>query len=127
VQVAMLALSYSLSYWIGFVIAWVLLARRLGSLDSGRTVWMLARVLVAGVLAGVAMMGMYVWVVTNQLGEPNVGWQARVILLLAVVATSVVGTAVFLVAAWALRVREVSDVLSLMRRASARLRIGGST
>ena len=77
VQVAMLALSYSLSYWIGFVIAWVLLARRLGSLDSGRTAWMLARVLVAGVLAGVAMLGIYLWILTNQVNEPDVGWQAR--------------------------------------------------
>ncbi len=57
VQVAMLALAYSLSYWIGFVIAWVVLARRLGSLDSGRTVWMLTRTVVAGVVAGLCHAG----------------------------------------------------------------------
>jgi putative peptidoglycan lipid II flippase len=125
VQVAMLALAYSLSYWIGFVIAWVVLARRLGSLDSGRTVWMLARSILAGVVSGAVMLGIYVWVLTNQLSSPTLEWHARLILLLTVIASSVAGTVVFVVAAWAMRVREVSDVLSLLGRAAKRIRPGG--
>jgi len=73
------------------------------------------------------MLGVYVWVLSSQLSAPTIGWQARAVLLLTVVASSAVGTSVFLAAAWAMRVREVSDVLSLMRRASGRLRRGGSS
>jgi putative peptidoglycan lipid II flippase len=126
-QIAALALAYSISYWVGFAVAWLLLARRLGSMQSGRTAWMLARTVLAGILAGVSMLAVYVWVLTNQVSAPTISWQARVVLLLTVLASSVVGTAVFLVAAWAMRVDEIADVLSMVRRAVARVtgRSGG--
>ena len=47
--VAALAISYVLSYWITLGLAWVLLSRRLGGLQTGRTVRSLVRMLVAGV------------------------------------------------------------------------------
>ncbi len=129
-QVAMLALAYSLSYWAGFVIAWSLLARRLGSLQSGSTAWMLARTLLAGIVSGLSMLGLFAWVLTNLVGDATSaagdGLRPRLILLLMVVVSAVVGTVVFMVAAWALRVPEVTDVLSLLRRVGRRLRRGGS-
>lgn len=121
VQVAMLALAYSLSYWFGLVVAWILLVRRLGTLESGRTAWAILRLVVAGVLAGLAMAALAYWVLSSQASGTTLTWSVRLALLGAVLITSVVGVTVFLVAAWAMRVGEVSDVLSLVRRIPARL------
>ena len=46
--------------------------------------------------------------------------EVRLNLLLTVAVVSAAGLAVFVLAAWAFRVREVSDVLSLMKRMSRR-------
>ncbi len=120
-QVAALALAYSLAYWIGLVIAWILLARRLGSLESGRTVWALLRTLTAGGLAAAAM------VVATAAGLARIeqigvlDWEARLLLLVTVIVVSVIGLVVFAAAAWAFRIREVSDVLALLRRMGRRI------
>ena len=124
-QIAALALAYSIAYWIGLVIAWVLLARRLGTLDSGRTVWMLVRALVAGGLAVAAMGAIYALVLTNQPSASDITWHVRLVLLGTVALSSVIGLIVFGVAAWAFRIREVSDVVSLARGATRRLARGG--
>lgn len=120
-QVAALALAYSLAYWVGLVIAWILLARRLGSLESGRTVWALVRTLLAGGLAAAAM------AVATAAGLARIeqigvlDWEARLLLLVTVIVVSVIGLAVFAVAAWAFRIREVSDVISLLSRMGRRI------
>ena len=61
----------------------------------------------------------------NQPSIEIVTWQVRGSLLLGVVLTSAIGLAVFLGAAWALRIGEVSDVLSLVRRMGGRVRNRG--
>lgn len=120
-QVAALALAYSLAYWVGLVIAWILLARRLGSLESGRTVWALVRTLLAGGLAAAAM------AVATAAGLARIeqigvlDWEARLLLLVTVIVVSVIGLVVFAVAAWAFRIREVSDVISLLSRMGRRI------
>ncbi|MEI6620966.1 MAG: murein biosynthesis integral membrane protein MurJ [Actinomycetes bacterium] len=50
-KVCALALGYGLGYWVTLVVTWILLRRRLGSLQSGTTITTLLRILVA---AGVA-------------------------------------------------------------------------
>lgn len=125
-QIIMLALAYSLSYWFALVITWFVLARRLGSMQSGRTVWTLARTLIAGVLAGGIMFAMTVWVLRTRLEGEQLTWHLRGVLLLSVLATSVVGVAVYAAAAWAMRVGEVSDVLSLAKRVTGRARRGST-
>ena len=50
-QVAAIALAYSLSYWAGFLLAWWLLARRLGSMESARTAWVIVRTFLAAAIA----------------------------------------------------------------------------
>lgn len=120
-QVAALALAYSLAYWVGLVIAWILLARRVGSLESGRTVWALLRTLLAGGLSAAAM------AVATAAGLARIeqigalDWEARLLLLLTVIVVSVIGLVVFVAAAWAFRIREVSDVMSLLRRMGRRV------
>jgi putative peptidoglycan lipid II flippase len=117
-QVAALALAYSLSYWVGLVLAWWVLARRLGSLESGRTAWVLVRVLIASLVAIGAMLLVVAAVIgldTSTLGSNTLR------LVLSLVLSTVVGLAVFLAAAWILRVSEVRDVLSLGRRMGGRV------
>jgi putative peptidoglycan lipid II flippase len=121
-QVAAIALAYSLSYWAGFLLAWWLLARRLGSMESGRTAWVIARVFVAAAIAVGVMVAVLALFVSTQPTPETVTWQVRGSLLVGVVLTSAVGLAVFLGAAWAMRIREVADVLSLVRRMAGRVR-----
>lgn len=120
-QVAALALAYSLAYWVGLVIAWILLARRLGSLESGRTVWALLRTLLAGGLAAAAM-AMATWAGLARIEQIGVlDWEARLLLLLTVIVVSAIGLVVFAAAAWAFRIREVSDVMTLLGRMGRRI------
>lgn len=120
-QVAALALAYSLAYWAGLAIAWMTLARRLGTLESGRTVWALVRVLLAGAVSIAVMLVVTAAAFSAQAGPSSqVTLEVRLNLLLTVAVVSAVGLAVFVLAAWAFRVREVSDVLSLMKRMSRR-------
>ena len=119
-QVAAIALAYSLSYWVGLAAAWWILARRLGSLESGRTAWVLVRLVIAALLAIAAMLvvvGTVITLDTSTMGGNTLR------LLLSLMLSSSVGAAVFAVAAWAMRVPELRDVLSLLRRMGGR--IGG--
>lgn len=121
-QIAALALAYSLAYWVGLVIAWIVLARRLGSLESGRTAWALARTMIAGAIATGAMaaataLGLGRLVSTSE----GLDWGVRLQLLGTVVGVSLIGLLVFLGAAWVLRIHEVRDVLSLARRLTHRV------
>ncbi|MBK9739047.1 MAG: murein biosynthesis integral membrane protein MurJ [Actinobacteria bacterium] len=118
-QVAAIALAYSIAYWIGFAITWWILARRLGSMESKRTVWVLARLIGVGIVA-VGVMLVTLLVLLNVENRPSVGDLGKGALLLNVIVTSVIGLAVYVAAAWALRVREVSDVLSLVGRMARR-------
>lgn len=117
-QVAGIAGGYAISYWVGFVVAWWILARRVGSLDTRRTTWSLTRMLAAGVLAVGAMYAVLHTFLTPFAAN---GFQGRLPLLANVVVTSVIGLAVYLGAAWAMRVTEVTHVLSTTRRLSGRV------
>jgi len=106
-QVAAIALAYSLSYWVGFVITWIVLARRLGSMRSGPTVWGLARIVIAGVIS-LSVMGLALLFLVNVLGGYHPAHKGE--LLIIVIVTSVVGLLTYVVAALALRVPEVAQV-----------------
>jgi putative peptidoglycan lipid II flippase len=122
-QVAALALAYSLSYWVGLIAAWWILARRLGSLESGRTAWVLVRLIIAALLSIVAMLVVVGTVITL---DPATMGSNTLRLIASLVLSSIVGVAVFALAAWAMRVPELRDVLSLVRRTGARLGRRGS-
>lgn len=112
-QVGMLALAYSISYWVGLAIAWVVLTRRLGGLESSRTLWAIARMVMAAAVATLLMFIVYSALasnVTNGVTGPKSG------VLVNVIVVGAVGLAVYLGAAWAMRVSEVSDALRLVRR-----------
>lgn len=120
-QVAALALAYSAAYWVGLVVAWILLARRLGSLESGRTIWSLVRTVIAGAVAVGAMTAVAMLGLRSVLDAEALTWGLRLQILGTVAVVAAVGLLVFALAAWALRIREISDVLSLVRRLTSRL------
>lgn len=51
-KITSLALAYSAAYWVTLFITWWMLSRKLGGLHSRRTTGVIARMLVAGVVAG---------------------------------------------------------------------------
>ena len=111
-QVAALALGYSLAYWLVFAVTWWLLARRLGTLDSRRTIVALLRMLLA---AGAAFGAMYLG--TRGLALLDLSsagpWISS---LVGIVVLSAIGGATFIAAAALLRVTEVSEALTMVRR-----------
>jgi len=118
-QVAAIALAYSLAYWVGFAITWLVLARRLGSMRSRETGWALVRIVIAGVVSlgcmGACLLGL--------LGllhgyHPDRKGELLVIVLI----TSIVGLLVYLVSASILRVPEVIEFRRLGPRALQRVR-----
>ncbi|MDI1289830.1 MAG: murein biosynthesis integral membrane protein MurJ [bacterium] len=114
-QVAAIALAYSIAYWLAFAITWWILARRLGTMDSARTAWTLGRMVIAGALAVGAMLACLALLVHVETSGVDSALD-RLTLLMNVAVTSVVGMGIFLGAAWALRIGEVADVLSLAGR-----------
>jgi putative peptidoglycan lipid II flippase len=111
-QVAAIALAYSLSYWVGLVITWIVLARRLGSMRSGPTVWGLARIVIAGLIS-LSVMGLALLFLVNVLGGYHPAHKGE--LLIIVIVTSVVGLLTYVLAALALRVPEVTQVKNQAR------------
>jgi putative peptidoglycan lipid II flippase len=117
-QVAAIALAYSLAYWFALVITWWVLARRLGSMDSGATAWSLVRMLIAGGIAVLVMLAILAALLAVEPG--NVAATSKPSLLLHVVVTSIVGVAVYALAAWALRVKEVPQMVGYVWRIARR-------
>lgn len=115
-QVNMLAAAYSLASLITFLVAWPVLRRKYGTLDSRRTLSVLGRVLVAGVVATGAVGVMRL----AGVGAFQMG-QGKVVALLQLTLTSAVVLVVFAAAAWLLRVPEMRELLTWVARA-ARLR-----
>ncbi|MEZ5117441.1 MAG: murein biosynthesis integral membrane protein MurJ [Candidatus Nanopelagicales bacterium] len=114
-QIGALALGYSLAYWIAFVVAWVVLSRRLGGLDSRRTVRSLVRMFLASALAFGVMFGTQALLVWSDLGPDG-----RLQILVNVVVVSAVGLAVYLAAAWSFRIDEVGQVVRMVGRRLSR-------
>ena len=111
-QIAALAFGYVLAYWFGFAVLWIWLARRLGFLDSGRTVWVIVRLMVVGV-ATVVLMALTRSTLLTQL--PIDGLSAQVQAIIVIIAAGVVGLLAFLLFAWIARVHEVFTVIAMVR------------
>ena len=118
-QVAAIALAYSLAYWVGFAITWIVLARRLGSMRSRETSWALLRIVVAGVVS-LGSMGACLLGLMRLLDGYHPDRKGE--LLVIVLSTSVVGLLVYLAAAILLRVPEVTEFRRLGPRALQRVR-----
>ena len=116
-QVASLALTYGLSYWIGMAIAWVMLAKRIGGMRSGATAWALTRIAVAALIA---LLGMFIARLALGSVGYNPGLQSRQSVLLDILVMAPVGIAIYLIAAWLLRVHELHELVRITRKKLAR-------
>ncbi len=111
-QVASIALGYVIAYWFGFIVLWWWLAHRLGSLQTGRTVWVLIRLTFAGIVA--VLLTTIVRVITIGLlpsGDLNAQLQSLVLIAVSVV----VGVPTFVFVAWIVRVQEVSSAFAMVK------------
>ena len=113
IKVASLALGYSLAYWLTLGIAWFVLSRRLRGMANRATLWVIARLLLAGVLAAAVGFGVNLtFTRVIAAGRPGVelgfsgmpGWA-----LAAAIVTSAAAVGVYLLLAWLFRVNEVSQ------------------
>lgn len=111
-QVAVIALSYSLSYWIGFIAAWIVLHRKLGGTDARRTIVALLKMMLATVIAFIAMIGTQFLLVTNVTGT---GITDRVGLLINVICVAIAGSVVYVITARLLRIAEITEAIRLVR------------
>ncbi len=110
-----LATGYVLAYWITLVLAWWRISRRLGGLETSRTMRALVRMTLAGLGTFIVMAGLRIGLAST------LGTGSRSGALLNVVVVGSAGLATYLVLARAMRIREVTDTLALIRR---RLPIG---
>lgn len=116
-QVASIALAYGIAYWFAFIATWWILARRLGSMESRVTIWALARLGIAGIVAVLAMVASLAVLL---IVDPDYDAFDRWRLLLNLVVTTTVGFGSYVGVSRLLRVREVSDALSLVGRLARR-------
>lgn len=112
-QVGSLALSYGIAYWIAFIVSWIILGRRLGGLDTRRTVVTLIKLISAGLVSLGAMFAAFAFVFER---GTTIYEQSKLGVLQEVVLISLLGLAVYLLCAWILRVPEVGQAMSLVRQ-----------
>lgn len=105
-QIATIAASYSAAYWLGLAIAWIVLARKLGGVDSRRTIWTMFRIVLATLVGTAGMIGAVRFV-------PAIGGD-RIVILLTVIAVGLIGIVGYLVAAYLLRIHEVTAAFTLV-------------
>lgn len=109
-KVQSLAAAYILGYWVALIVAWRMLERRLGSLDTQRTVRCLVRILLA-VLISVLTGRLIYWLVAG-----SIDLSTRPALLLVVCLISATVIAVYLGLARLMRVEDVTDAIGFLRR-----------
>lgn len=109
-QVTMLAVAYSASNWLTFLVAWPMLRRSYGSLDSRRTFAVLARITVAAVVA-IALNVLVHLTVFPFYEVQDSKWRA----LLDLVITGSVISAGYGICSWLLRVAEIRELSRWVR------------
>ena len=108
-KVVSMAASYSVAYWLIFIVATWMLSRRLGGLEVAATVRSLLVVALAGAVGALVTLA-----AVNGMAQlvPEAG---RWGLLVNLVVGAALGTVGFVIAAWVLRIREVREVGGLLR------------
>lgn len=115
-QIAFIALAYSVSYWFGLIIAWITLARRVGGMTSGRTLFDIGRMVVAGVVAAIIMVIARSLLSAWQFGDQGIQYSSMAETLIDLIVVSLIGLLVFFVTAWILRVPEMQVAFRLVKK-----------
>ncbi len=109
-----LAIAWSVAYTVAAIVAWVILDRRLGGLEGGRTLGVFARIAVTTAAGAAAA-----WAIARAI-DPGTSPAA----ILTVVIAGAIGFAVAVGGAAALRVPEIAELRTTLTRAP---RAGGMT
>lgn len=116
VQITYIALCYSISYWVGLAIAWVVLARKLGGLSSKSTIGSIGRMLIVGALSVVVMLFTQSRLNEFFFGETDpVNYSDKTTLLIRLVLVVLSGTISYLAFAWLFRVQEITLAFRVIR------------
>jgi putative peptidoglycan lipid II flippase len=111
-KVPAIGLALGVTYWAMMVVAWPVLSRRVGGLHTRATWVAVARMLVAGLVAGVAA-ALVFWAADR--GLPDL-WESWLLKALTLTLAGTAGLLAYLLAARLLRIREVAEVVGLVRR-----------
>lgn len=111
-QIAAIAIGYVIAYWFGFALLWIWLARRLGGVESGTTIWVLLRLILASVVTVLVLVALRS-LLTTETGIGDLSPQGSSLVLIVILTG--VGALLFFVLAWLLRVREVSRAVELVK------------
>jgi putative peptidoglycan lipid II flippase len=109
-NLAILALGYVASYWITLVVAWIVLSRRLGGLQTFHTVRSLVRMSLAGLVTLGVMAG------AQALLRGHLPGGAKVVAILDIIVVGTLGMAVYLAMASLLHISEVTQGVAMIRR-----------
>ena len=109
-SLGLLALGYVLAYWITLVVAWRVISKKLGGLNTKRTVRSLVRMGVAGLLMLIVMRGIQLLIVDHLPGGARIG------AILDIVIVGAIGGAVYLFAAQKMRISEVNEVVAMIQK-----------
>jgi putative peptidoglycan lipid II flippase len=106
-QIYGLAAAFVIAYWSILLVGWPILAHRFGGLDTVRTVWAMARIVLAGTIAlGVAWLA--VPLTQYEPGGSKIAALVDVAFIAAVVLVA------YALAVWMLRVREAKDLTEMV-------------
>jgi len=116
VQITYIALCYSISYWVGLVIAWIVLARKLGGLSSLSVIGSIGRMLIIGILSIAVML--FTQSRLNELffgdtGIVNYSEKSTLLIRLSLVILS--GAVSYLLLSWLFRVPEITLAYRVFR------------
>ncbi|HEX6887621.1 MAG TPA: murein biosynthesis integral membrane protein MurJ [Candidatus Nanopelagicales bacterium] len=111
-KVPAIGLALGLTYWAMMLVAWPVLSRRLGGMHTGQTWRAIGRMLLGGVLAGVAA-GVVFWAANAWLEGL---WDSLLLKALTMVAASLVGLVAAFLAARLLDIREFNQAVGMVRR-----------
>jgi len=119
-KVAAMALAYGISYWITLAIAWVLLGRRLGGLNTRPTAIALLKMVIAGLISGVVaalvVFGGYSLLRGTPIGNLYGDITAsRFTSLLVLIIGGMVVLVAYLGILKILRIKELSEIISTIR------------
>ncbi len=115
-QISFMAACYSASYWVGLVIAWIVLARKLGGLQSGTTIASITRMGVAGLFSVFTMILTQTQLNNLLFGSSeNVDLTDKMSVFIRLIIVVTVGVISYLLAAWVIRVPEVALAYRVIR------------
>jgi putative peptidoglycan lipid II flippase len=111
-KVPALGLAFGVTYWLMMLVAWPVLAGRLGGMATRSTWGAVLRMLVAGLVSGTMTWLTFAALTVLEGGLWNSWWQRLGTIVLA----GTVGLLAYVVAARVLRIREIAHALALVRR-----------